>query len=182
MGTAQHGAHTGQEFFHPERLGQVIVSTEIKRGDLLALSIQRSQHDDGHGRVLAHAPTDFEAVHARHHDVQNQQMGVFPLPQGYSLQPIARFQYFKAAGTQVRTRPASHPRNTKFNVMLTPESTNTWYLGASPGGAGITESGSKLRSLFGAGYSGRVGSSLRYELRVSRESSTTTRVQLAVKF
>jgi len=84
----------------------------------------------------------------------------------------------KAAGTQVRTRPASHPRNTKFNVM----STNTWYLGASPGGAGITESGSKLRSLFGAGYSGRVGSSLRYELRVSRESSTTTRVQLAVKF
>ena len=88
----------------------------------------------------------------------------------------------KAAGTQVMTRPASHPRNTKFNVMLTPESTNTWYLGASPGGAGITESGSKLRSVLGAGYSARIGSSLRYELRVSRESSTTTRVQLAVKF
>src|SRR5260370_16474520 len=28
-------------------------------------------------------------------------MGIFPLPQGYSLQPVARFQYFKAAGAQV---------------------------------------------------------------------------------
>src|SRR5438093_13698964 len=79
----------------------------------------------------------------------------------------------KAAGTQVRTRPASHPRNTKFNVMLTPESTNTWYLGASPEGAGITESGSKLRSLLGAGYGGRYRSSLIYERRLPHVSSTT---------
>src|SRR2546422_11504796 len=67
----------------------------------------------------------------------------------------------KAAGTQGRTRPASHPRNTKFNVMLTPESTNTWYVGASPDGAGITDGGSNVRPLYVASDSGRDGSRLR---------------------
>src|SRR5258708_25165849 len=69
LGTAQHSAHTGEEFFHPKRLGQVIVSTEIERSDLVAFSVQCGQHDDGHGRVFADTLTDFEAVHARHHDV-----------------------------------------------------------------------------------------------------------------
>ncbi len=39
LGTAQHSAHTGEEFFYPKRLGQVIISAKIERGDLVAFSI-----------------------------------------------------------------------------------------------------------------------------------------------
>ena len=93
----------------------------------------------------------------------------------------------KGSVTQVPNQmPAGHPRNWKVNVMLTPQSANTWYLGASPGGAGITESGSKLGSVLGAGYTGRVGSSLHYELRMTpadlRRPASGARIQFAVKF
>src|SRR5215469_8604453 len=91
LSTTQHSTHTGQEFLHPKGLGQVIVCTEIKSCDFVTFSIKRSQHNDGHSRMLTYAPTDFQSVHARHHDIQNQQVRVLPLPQGHSFQPVTRF-------------------------------------------------------------------------------------------
>jgi hypothetical protein len=76
--------------------------------------------------------------------------------------------------------PTTKTRRPKLNVVFTPQSNSSWYLGTSP--VHLVNSGSKMGSVFAAGYSGKVGASLQYELRLSRESSTSTRLQLAVKF
>jgi hypothetical protein len=82
------------------------------------------------------------------------------------------------------TRPVSRTSTTKprrpLTVVITPQSNASWYLGTSP--VHLVDSSSNLRSVFAVGYSGRAGSSLQYEFRVSRESSTSTRVQFAMKF
>ena len=76
--------------------------------------------------------------------------------------------------------PMTKTRGPKLNVVFTPQSNGSWYLGSSP--VHLVNSGSKMGSVFAAGYSGKVGASLQYELRLSRESSTSTRVQFAMKF
>src|SRR5258708_12250849 len=44
LGTAQHSAHTGEEFFYPKRLGPVIISAKITPPHLSPFTISLSQH------------------------------------------------------------------------------------------------------------------------------------------
>src|SRR6266849_2147542 len=110
LGTAQYSAHTGQEFFHPKRLGQIVVRAQIERRDLVAFSIQRGQHDDGNGGMLTHAPADLKSIHAWHHDVQYQQMGVFPFPQRQGFQAVACLKHLEAARSQIAAHEVTQRR------------------------------------------------------------------------
>jgi hypothetical protein len=79
-----------------------------------------------------------------------------------------------------RRMPTSKTRGPTLNVVFTPESKGSWYLGTSP--VRLVNGGSKIGSVFAAGYSGKAGTSLQYELRLSREKSAGARIQFAAKF
>src|SRR5258708_3206018 len=100
---AKDRAYTGKEFFYAKWLGQIVICTEIQRRYFVTFSIQCGQDDDGHSRAFADTPTHFEAVHTWHHDIQDQQMRIFPFPNRNRLQAIAGFQDLKAACAEIPT-------------------------------------------------------------------------------
>ena len=74
-GAAQRGLHPRAELAHRERLGDVVVRAELEAEDLVDLLGLGREHDDRHGLALgAQAPADLEAVHARQHHVEDDQV------------------------------------------------------------------------------------------------------------
>ncbi len=71
-GAASDGTETGEEDGERERFDEIIVSARIETGDDIGGSITSGEHEDG-GMVLggAEAASDFDAVDARHHDVED---------------------------------------------------------------------------------------------------------------
>jgi len=49
----QRGSHAGEQFIHPERLGQVIVGAEIERLDLSRFVAAARQHHDRNTVIAA---------------------------------------------------------------------------------------------------------------------------------
>ena len=59
-----------------ERLAHVIVGARVERRDLVALLAARRQHDDRDVGPPAHATDDFEAVHVRQPEVDDDDVGL----------------------------------------------------------------------------------------------------------
>jgi hypothetical protein len=73
-GAAQGGLHAGAELPQRERLGDVVVGAELEAEDLVDLLGLGREHDDRHRRARAHPPADLEAVEAREHDVEHDEV------------------------------------------------------------------------------------------------------------
>jgi hypothetical protein len=78
-GQAQLGAHAGADFFHAQRLGNVIGGADVETGhDVLGLAARA--HEDHRnarrGRVGFHAAAGFQSVHAGQDDVEQHQVGL----------------------------------------------------------------------------------------------------------
>ena len=71
---AQDGADAGGQFARVERLRQVIVGAEFQADDAVDIFAARGQHDDRDFALLAQAAQDFEAVDARQHDVEHDEV------------------------------------------------------------------------------------------------------------
>ena len=71
---AQLGVDAGDELQRTERLGHVIVGTEVQSGDLVDLVVARRQHDDRPAVGFADLAAQMEAVHVGQHDVQHGQV------------------------------------------------------------------------------------------------------------
>ena len=71
----QHGADTGHEFTMAERLGDVVVSTELQPDDLVDLGVTRGDHDDAHRTALPQLTAHLGARDAGHHEVQQHDVG-----------------------------------------------------------------------------------------------------------
>ena len=72
--TAQHRPHAGQKFARIARLGQIVVRAQLQPDDPVRLLAHGAQHHDG--RTFARqAARDRQAVLARHHQVQHDQVG-----------------------------------------------------------------------------------------------------------
>ena len=73
----QRRAHAGQQFIHPERLGQIIVGAEIERLDFSRLIAAAREHHDRHAVV---APADhsqqFMALDIGKAEIENDQGGI----------------------------------------------------------------------------------------------------------
>jgi hypothetical protein len=61
-GTSQRGADPGEQFIHPERLGDVVVGAGVECGDLLVLRVPCRQHEDGRRAPAAQPADNFDAV------------------------------------------------------------------------------------------------------------------------
>ncbi len=69
----QHRRHAEHELARGERLGQVVVGTQIEPGDPFRLVPSCGQHDNGN-RVLPAEPSEhLEPVQPGEHEVKNEQ-------------------------------------------------------------------------------------------------------------
>ena len=79
---AQDGVDPGQQFARVERLGEIVVGAHFQADDAVDFLGLGGQHDDG--RVVVAAPqaaADGQAVLSGQHQVQHQEVEVFPLPE-----------------------------------------------------------------------------------------------------
>ena len=73
---AQDGADAGNHLIQREGLGHVVVAAGTQAGDLVFGGVLRGEEEDGDGASeLAQAAGHLEAVHAGHHDVEDNQIG-----------------------------------------------------------------------------------------------------------
>jgi hypothetical protein len=89
-GTPQRGPDAGQEFLDAKRLGDIVVSTCIKRGDLIFFRITHGQDDDWNIRSAAQRSAGFKSAYARHIQVEQ-----------YEVEHLAR-KFFKSLFSRAR--------------------------------------------------------------------------------
>ena len=62
-----------------ERLGEVVVGADGEPDDEVGLGVAGGEHQDGHRAVALDAPAHLEAVEAREHQVEDDEVGTEPL-------------------------------------------------------------------------------------------------------
>ena len=71
---AENGADAGQEFAGAERLADVVVGADLKADDAVGLGRKGCEEYDGDVVRRAQLPAKGEAVFARHHDIENNEI------------------------------------------------------------------------------------------------------------
>ena len=85
---AEEHLHARQQLAHRERLAEVVVGADLQAENAVELFVARGEKDDGHGLGhAADAPAELEAVHLRHHDVEDDQAGKLVLKRTPGLEP-----------------------------------------------------------------------------------------------
>ena len=74
-GMADGCPHPRKQLIRAERLGQVIVSSQIQSGNLILLMRTGGDYDHRHGRPAADLTQDVQTVHIRQAQIQNHQIG-----------------------------------------------------------------------------------------------------------
>ena len=74
FGAAQHGADAGQQFARVAGLGEVVVGAELQPDDAVGVLAHGREHDDRRAFADREAATDGQAVLARQHDVEHDQV------------------------------------------------------------------------------------------------------------
>ncbi len=83
--TAQHGLDAGYEFARAERLGDVIVGSDLEAEDAIGFAALGSQENDWHGGEalsLTDVAAKFEAIFTGNHDVEHKECGTLALGVG----------------------------------------------------------------------------------------------------
>ena len=76
-GPAAHdGPHPGGQLPGRERLGDVVVGAEVEAEEHVVLGGAGGEHDDRHVGLAPHDAGHVEAVHARHHPVEDHEVGL----------------------------------------------------------------------------------------------------------
>ena len=75
VGTAHVRLDARHQLTHGERLGNIVVCTQLETHDLVGLFLTGGQHDDRRVLFRAHPPADLEAVHLGQHDVEQNEVG-----------------------------------------------------------------------------------------------------------
>ena len=75
VGPAQDGPDAGHELARAERLGQVVVGTELEAEQLVELVVTGREHDDRDRRVAAQLAGHVEAVEPGQPEVEDDQVG-----------------------------------------------------------------------------------------------------------
>ena len=98
---AQHRPDAGQQFARVERLRQIIVRAHLKPDDAVDLFALRGQHDDRDRRRGAQAPAQAQAVLARQHQVEHDQVDPALGQRPVHLAPVARDRDAAFVGAQI---------------------------------------------------------------------------------
>ena len=71
---AEDGAESGEEFAGGKRFREVIIRADFEAHDAVGFVAACREHEYGHGRFLADAFQDLEAVHAGEHHIENERV------------------------------------------------------------------------------------------------------------
>jgi hypothetical protein len=74
-GAAEHRLHAGDDLARGEGLGDVVVGAELDADDPVDLVVAARQEQHGHVALRTQAAADLQPVHARHVDVEHDQIG-----------------------------------------------------------------------------------------------------------
>ena len=75
-GAPQQCPQAREQLLQGEGLHHVVVGARVQAGDAVAHSIARGEHEDGRGIAdRAQAAADLDAVHPRHHHVEQHRVG-----------------------------------------------------------------------------------------------------------
>src|SRR5215469_12957411 len=92
-------------------LAQVVVDTELDGARAMLLAHTRGDHDDRHvlqAWVVAHVGGNLVAVHARHLDVEQDDVGHVVLQQRHRVHAVARGEHAHAIALEQPLRHAAH--------------------------------------------------------------------------
>ena len=98
---AQHRVDPGQQFARVERLGEVIVGAHFKSENAIDILAARGEHDDRHLRFGADLAAQAEAVLARQHDVEDQEVDAMVGHGPRHFAPVGRRGDVAAVGAQI---------------------------------------------------------------------------------
>jgi hypothetical protein len=88
----------GQQLLNAEWLGHVVVGARIERLYLGSFLVPHREHDDGCRHFAAHPAAEFNAAHARHHEIGHDQVRTPFLKQMKSLFRIVGRSYVVPLG------------------------------------------------------------------------------------
>ena len=86
---AQHRADTRQQFARVARLGQIIIRAQFQPDDPVNVAAHRAQHDH-RGRIAPKAAQCAEAILARHHHIEHDQIDFLCRKNGAHLKRVSR--------------------------------------------------------------------------------------------
>ncbi len=66
----------GQQLAHPKRLGDVVISAQLQAQNLVGFFYPGREQDDGRSRLAVVDADELIAVHLRHHNVEQDQVGL----------------------------------------------------------------------------------------------------------
>ncbi|CDN44459.1 hypothetical protein BN871_EW_00120 [Paenibacillus sp. P22] len=91
----EHGGYPGQQLRHAERLGDVIVRAVLESLHDLFLGVACGQDDDRRpDAALPQLAQHLEAVHARQHDIEHDQVEAPLQSRLQPVRPVLRYGYF----------------------------------------------------------------------------------------
>ena len=79
LGAAEHRLDAGHQLAGVEGLGHIVIGAQLQADDLVHVVGAGGEDDDGDVARLAQLAADLEAVHLRHHDVEDDQVGLVGL-------------------------------------------------------------------------------------------------------
>jgi hypothetical protein len=89
IGPAQDGLDPCHQLARVERLDDVVVGADFEADDAIDLVAPRGEHDDGRFTHPTQLAGHIQAIHARQHEVEHDEVGVVPLDQFERGPPIA---------------------------------------------------------------------------------------------
>ena len=87
----EHCFDAGDKFHHSERFCHIVVSSQCQSVDLINFSSLGCKHDNGIGVLLPDKSAQLQAIHLRHHDIQNRQIHLFLLGTFQGLTGVVEF-------------------------------------------------------------------------------------------
>ena len=104
----QDGGDAGLQLLGTERLGQIVVGTEIQARHPLADGIERRKKDDRNAGFGPQATTHREAIQLGQHHVEHHQIGLLPVVEAQGLLTILRADHPVAGQLQTHRQHAAH--------------------------------------------------------------------------
>src|SRR5258708_351149 len=120
---AQHGLDAGHKLARAERLGDVVVGSDLKTKHAVRLAALGSQKNHRHGREARSLPdgaAKFKSVLARNHDVEDEQRRALALSVGNYIGAVGINAHRKAIVLQVMANEAG-------NIGIVLDDEDRWF-------------------------------------------------------
>jgi len=98
---AKHGVDPGQQLARVERLGEIVVRAHLQSQDAIEILAACGEHDDRHLRFGAHLAAQAEAILARQHHVEDQQVDPLVGHRARHFASVGRRRHVAAVATQI---------------------------------------------------------------------------------